>query len=76
MMRFKIWLQNENLVGRGNGPDFEPIDQEKLGKEIVRRGAGAFPAYSDKLPRPRKTPTTDYLDQRFAKGMKKYMKSI
>ncbi len=73
MKSFKNWLQNENLAGRGGGPDSSPEDQVARGKEIARLGAGAFPTTGDTPPVNVRTATKNYLDPRFAKGMKKYM---
>jgi hypothetical protein len=75
-MRFKIWLQmQENLAGPGGGVSSFPIDQLSLNKDIMSKGAGAFPYYGDMPPEPAKTATAGYVDPRFTtKKMKKRMR--
>lgn len=74
-MRFKNWLRlTENMMGPGGGPDAAPADLEALGKEIARKGAGAFAQGGDNPPKPAKTATRGYEDPRFyRKAMRKYM---
>lgn len=48
-MKFKNWIQKENLAGPGGGPNFSPEDQEALNLNISTRGAGAFPSFSQKI---------------------------
>jgi hypothetical protein len=64
---------SENLAGSaGGGPEPQPQDQVALNRNIMLRGAGAFPSGGDNPPKSRKTATSGYEDQRFArKAMKK-----
>jgi hypothetical protein len=71
MLRFKKWLQIENLAGPGGGPEFNPENQESLAKDMSSRGVGAFPTTGDRPPKTTKTPTENYGDPRFSG--KKYM---
>lgn len=75
-MRFKNWLHlTEILAGPGGGPDSMPEDLEALGRELARKGAGAFPQGGDEPPKPAKTATAGYEDPRFyRKKMRKHMK--
>jgi len=75
-MRFKNWLRlTEILSGPGGGPEGSPADLEALGKEIARKGAGAFPQGGDNPPKPAKTATAGYEDPRFyRKAMRKFIK--
>lgn len=67
-MRFKIWLQmNEMLSGPGGGPEPKPEDQVALNRNIMMKGAGAFPSGGGEPPKPSKTATAGYEDQRFAR---------
>ena len=72
-MGFKSWF--ENLAGPGGGPESSADSPEAMGKELAKRGVGAFPAYNldDNPPRVGRSPTAKYLDPRFAR-MKKKMK--
>jgi hypothetical protein len=65
----------ENLSGPGGGPTALPIDQLSLHKDIMSKGAGAFPSYDDMPPKPTRTATSNYVDPRFTtKKMRKKMK--
>lgn len=65
-MRLKFWLyMTENLAGRGDGPTSEPINQAALYKDIMSKGAGAFPSWDGGPPKPVKTATSGYVDPRF-----------
>lgn len=67
----------EGLGGPGGGPDWQPIDQVGLNTAITSRGAGAFPVANRKEdpPKPAKTATVGYEDQRFnRKPMRKKMR--
>lgn len=73
-MRFKTWLQNENLAGPGGGPGAVE-DPEAMGQSDTAHGVGAWPTYGDNPPIAAKSPTNGYLDKRFyRKAMKKMMK--
>lgn len=75
MRRFKEWFRlSENLGGPGGGPDFTPINLTQYYQAITSKGAGAFPNGGDEPPRPTKTPTEKYLDQKYRKFMKKAAK--
>jgi hypothetical protein len=73
-MRFKLWLQSENLAGPGDGPDSAPLDQVKYYGDLAKKGAGAFPQVGNYPPKPIKTPTSKYLDQEHRLKMKKMKK--
>lgn len=70
-MKFKLWLQIiENLAGPGGGPNPEPDDQVALNRNIMKHGAGAFPSGGDNPPKPKRTATKGYEDQRFCRKIK------
>lgn len=75
-MRFKTWLwMSENLAGPGGGPDMQPTDLVALHRDIMSKGAGAFPTGGDNPPKPGKTATSGYEDRRFyKKSMRKNMR--
>lgn len=66
-MRFKDFM-TEILAGPGGGPEQNPEDLVALGKEIARKGAGAYATF-DNMPTSRRSPTANYGDHR----LKKYM---
>jgi hypothetical protein len=71
MLRFKKWLQFENLAGPGGGPQFDPENQESLAKNMSSKGAGAFPTTGDRPLVRTKSPTEDYDNPKF--NCRKYM---
>lgn len=77
-MKFKKWFY-ESLAGPGGGPDAKAIQQDKLGLNLHKRGAGAYMDYSDDElpPKQGNTPLRKYLPPHTAKSvsmMKKRMK--
>ena len=70
-MRFKLWLQTENLAGPGDGPDSAPLDQVKYYGNLAAKGVGAFQQVGNYPPKPTATPTLKYLDQEHRKRMKR-----
>lgn len=71
MISFKKWLQLELLAGPGGGPEADPESQEKLAREISKKGAGAFLRTGDEPPKVTNTVTKNYEDKRFSKRMMK-----
>jgi hypothetical protein len=75
-MRFKLWLQQENLSPGGGGTLDDPhADMEARARDDAKKGVGAHFQGGDNPPRPMRTATFGYEDQRFCrKAMKKMMK--
>jgi hypothetical protein len=51
-MRFKNWLQIENLSGPGGGPDSASFDLQAMHMDDANKGVGAFPTFD--IPKNRK----------------------
>jgi hypothetical protein len=74
-MRFKTWLQQENLAGPGGGPEPTADSPEELGKADAKLGVGAYHQGGDNPPLRGSGFPKAFLDPRFnRKAMKKKMK--
>lgn len=72
-MRFKLWLQQENLSpGGGATLDNPHKDMEARARDDAKKGVGAFFNNKDYPPQIKeKTPTSGYEDPRYRKKMMK-----
>ena len=77
-MRFKLWIQQENLSPGGCGTLYDPhADMEARARDDAKKGVGANFTGGDGPIRPSvKTATSGYEDIRHRRMMKKMMKKM
>lgn len=76
-IRFKTWYY-ESLAGPGGGPEPKATQQDKLGMNIHKKGAGAFMDYSDDEmpPKSGENPLLSYLPPHTTKSVSKMKKMM
>ncbi len=69
MHNFKLWLQKNEALGPGGGPDPQSADLVKYNQNIASKGAGAFKSYNndENPPHPVRSPLARYAVKRFQK---------